>query len=288
MNIRVKVPVKRPTIMDPQATPEKCQAIIDGYQRRIENGEFKFYYNERNIINENTEIGVNIFEYGTVVEWKEWDQMTIELPFENYDKVCTAIKRGVRVEFYYYEKDPTKITNEDERLQLSGIKFIYVSYNDILECLPANTPEGLFRDVIVRYHREECPELKDIEWILDGDYVDLRAAEEVEMKAGDHKYISLGVSMKLPKGYYAELVSRSGTFKNFGLIQANAPGIMDESYCGDEDIWRFSAIAFRDTVVHVNDRICQFAIKKKNPFSIIEADKLEGKNRGGLGSTGVK
>lgn len=72
--------------------------------------------------------------------------------------------------------------------------------------------------------------------------------------------IPLGVAMKLPKGYEAYVVSRSSTFKNFGVIQANAFGIVDETYCGDDDQWYYPAYAVRDTVIHVNDRICQFRI----------------------------
>jgi dUTP pyrophosphatase len=71
------------------------------------------------------------------------------------------------------------------------------------------------------------------------------------------------------------------------VIQANHCGIVDGSYCGNEDIWRFPALAMRDTEIHVNDRICQFRIMKNQPaIEFDEVDFLEGKDRGGFGSTG--
>lgn len=126
---------------------------------------------------------------------------------------------------------------------------------------------------------------------IDGksDWIDLRAAEEVCMKKGEFRLIRLGVAMQLPTGYEAHVVPRSSTFKNFGVIQANHMGVIDGSYCGDNDEWRFPALAVRDTVIHVNDRICQFRIMKNQPSLVFEETAhLEGKDRGGFGSTGVQ
>ena len=120
------------------------------------------------------------------------------------------------------------------------------------------------------------------------DWIDLRAAENVTLKKGDFKLISLGVAMALPEGYEAHLVPRSSTFKNFGVIQANSVGIIDNSYCGDNDVWCFPAFAVRDTEIHVNDRICQFRIVKNQPaVRFDEVTFLEGNDRGGFGSTGM-
>ena len=121
------------------------------------------------------------------------------------------------------------------------------------------------------------------------DWIDLRAAEDVTLKAGEFKLIPLGVAMKLPEGYEAHVVPRSSTFKNFGIIQTNHCGIIDESYCGDNDQWYFPAYALRDTQIHVNDRICQFRIMEHHPtIQFEETEKLTGADRGGLGSTGVQ
>ena len=132
---------------------------------------------------------------------------------------------------------------------------------------------------------------KDIDKLeyIDGksDWIDLRASEEVELKQGDFKLIPLGVAMELPNGYEAHIAPRSSTFKNFGIIQANSVGVVDQSYCGDNDMWKFPAIAMRDTIIHKNDRICQFRIMRNQPEIVFkEVEKLEGNNRGGFGSTG--
>ena len=126
---------------------------------------------------------------------------------------------------------------------------------------------------------------------IDGksDWIDLRCAEELTLKKGDWKLIPLGVAMQLPEGYEAHVVPRSSTYKNFGIIQTNHMGVIDHSYCGDNDQWYFPALATRDVVLHVNDRICQFRIMKNQPKLIFEeTDTLTGEDRGGFGSTGIR
>ena len=137
----------------------------------------------------------------------------------------------------------------------------------------------------IKYFDDEIDKIEKIE---KGDWVDLRAAETVELKAGEFKLIKLGIGMILPEGYEAHVVPRSSTFKNFGIIQTDHCGIIDESYCGDNDQWRFPAYALRDTVINKNDRICQFRMIKKQPEISFEAvEHLADKDRGGFGSTGV-
>ena len=137
----------------------------------------------------------------------------------------------------------------------------------------------------VKYHD---PELIRIEKIKGGDWIDLRSAEDVELKAGEEKLISLGISMKLPDNYEAHIVPRSSTFNKFGVIQANHMGVIDNSYSGTNDIWKFQAIAFRDTTIKKNDRICQFRIVERQPeLDIVEVDALDDVDRGGFGSTGT-
>ena len=124
---------------------------------------------------------------------------------------------------------------------------------------------------------------------IDGksDWIDLRSAVDVELKAGEFKLIHLGIAMKLPEGYEAHVVPRSSTYKNFGIIQTNHCGIIDSSYCGPNDYWYMPAYAMRDTVIHKNDRICQFRIEKNQPKLVFEeVNELSGANRGGIGSTG--
>ena len=137
----------------------------------------------------------------------------------------------------------------------------------------------------IKYHTDEIEKLR----YIDGksDFIDLRSAEDVELKAGDFKLISLGVSMELPKGYEAHIVPRSSTFKTWGILQTNSMGIVDESYRSDNDIWKMPVYATRDTIIHRNDRICQFRIMKHQPsIEFEEVEHLEGEERGGFGSTG--
>lgn len=124
---------------------------------------------------------------------------------------------------------------------------------------------------------------------IDGksDWIDLRAAEDIDLKQGEWKLIPLGVAMELPQGYEAHIVPRSSTFKNFGIIQTNHQGVVDCSYCGDNDQWYMPALAMRDTHISVNDRICQFRIMENQPkIQFEEVEKLLGPDRGGIGSTG--
>ena len=139
-------------------------------------------------------------------------------------------------------------------------------------------------EVLIKYHDGVEP----IKKIDNGDWIDLRTAEDVELKAGEFKIISLGVSMKLPDGYEAVIIPRSSTFKTWGIIQTNHFGLIDNSYCGDDDVWKFPALAMRDTVIPKNSRICQFRIQKKmENVTFTTVDHLKFENRGGIGSTGV-
>ena len=134
----------------------------------------------------------------------------------------------------------------------------------------------------IKYHSNEIDKLE----YIDGksDWIDLRAAEHVILKQGDFKLVNLGISMQLPVGYEAVIVPRSSTYKNFGVIQANHMGVIDETYCGDNDIYMMPVIAMRDTEIHVNDRICQFRIQKHQPqISFEEVEMLGNVNRGGIG-----
>lgn len=138
----------------------------------------------------------------------------------------------------------------------------------------------------IKYHDDELVKIEKIEI---GDYVDLRSAETVELKQGEFKLISLGVSMRLPKGYHAMMLPRSSTFKKFGIIQTNSCGIIDHSYQGTNDVWFFPALAVRDTIINKNDRICQFRIIENMPTVYFnECAVLSSTDRGGHGSTGTK
>ncbi len=143
----------------------------------------------------------------------------------------------------------------------------------------------MIKNIQIKYFTDEIDKLT----YIDGksDWIDLRAAKEMELKAGEYALIPLGVAMKLPEGYEAHIVPRSSTYKNYGLIQTNHMGVVDESYCGDNDQWHMPVYALRDTVVHVNDRICQFRIMEHQPKVVFEeVEALTAPDRGGFGTTG--
>lgn len=143
------------------------------------------------------------------------------------------------------------------------------------------------KEIKIKYLNDEITRLE----YIDGksDWIDLRSAEEVELKAGEFKLIHLGVAMQLPEGYEAHIVPRSSTFKKWGIIQTNHCGIVDNTYCGPNDWWCMLVFALRDTKIEVNDRICQFRIQKNQPTLVFnEVEEMEADNRGGFGSTGTK
>lgn len=141
------------------------------------------------------------------------------------------------------------------------------------------------KNIRIKYISDKIEKLQYIE--NKSDWIDLRAAEKVVMKAGEFKLIPLGIALELPAGYEAHVVPRSSTFKNFGILQTNSMGIIDETYCGDNDQWFFPALAMRDTEININDRICQFRIMEHQPkLEFVEVDTLGNTDRGGHGSTG--
>ena len=131
------------------------------------------------------------------------------------------------------------------------------------------------------------PKIENIEG--KSDWYDLRSAEDVELKAGEHKLISLGVSMKLPEGYEAHIAPRSSTFKNYKVIETNSVGVVDNSFSGTNDVWKFPVYAMEDTVIHKYDRICQFRVIKNQPkIHFVKVNILGNADRGGHGSTGAQ
>lgn len=130
------------------------------------------------------------------------------------------------------------------------------------------------------------------EAIENGDWIDLKAMEDVFLGMGEFRLIPLGVAMKLPDGYEAHIAPRSSTFKNYGIIMTNSVGVVDNSYCGTNDMWKFPAFklgaGLKGPLIKKGERICQFRIIKKQPKIVFEDSTLEDqKDRGGFGSTGV-
>lgn len=140
-------------------------------------------------------------------------------------------------------------------------------------------------DIKVKYFTDKIDKLQKIE---QGDWIDLRVAEDVHMKAGEFKVLRLGVAMQLPAGYEAIVAPRSSTYKNWGIVLSNSIGVIDGSYCSDQDEWRAPVIALMDTDIPINTRLFQFRIQKNQPkLNFITVDELDNPSRGGIGSTGV-
>lgn len=141
------------------------------------------------------------------------------------------------------------------------------------------------KEIKIKYTRD----IEKIQEIETGDWMDLRVALDTYMTEGELYHIPLGVAMQLPEGYEALVIPRSSTFKKYGIVQANSVGLIDETYCGDNDEWHFPAYATRETFIPKNTRICQFRIQKHQPpITLKEVEHLGNANRGGFGSTGEK
>ena len=120
------------------------------------------------------------------------------------------------------------------------------------------------------------------------DWIDLHAAEDVTLRAGEFRLIPLGVALALPEGYEAHITPRSSTFRRYGILQTNSMGVVDGSFCGDGDQWHLPYSATRDLTIDKHARICQFRIMENQPpLTFTQVDRLEGPDRGGFGSTGV-
>ena len=155
-------------------------------------------------------------------------------------------------------------------------------------CVPINEKGEIMKvkTINIKYVKEG---IDNIGILSGGDWIDLRIAEDVTLEAGQFKLIPLGVAIMLPKGYEALVIPRSSAFKNYGIIQANSIGLIDETYCGNNDEWYFPAYATRNISIPKNTRICQFRIiEHQPPVDIVEVTELSDKDRGGFGSTGKK
>ena len=131
-----------------------------------------------------------------------------------------------------------------------------------------------------------------------GDWIDLKVAQDYDIKKGDFTLLDLGVAMKLPDGFEAIIAPRSSTFKKYGLLQTNGIGIIDNTYCGNNDIWKMPVLATRNTLIPKGTPIAQFKIQLSQKATIwqklrwlfspkielVKVDELHNEDRGGLGT----
>lgn len=165
------------------------------------------------------------------------------------------------------------------------MKTLTVDLNNMVKPITVKNDEKPV-EMKIRYHREIFPTLPNVK--QHGNFIDLYSAEEKVLKAGEFGLINLGISVECPDGYWMQILPRSSTFIKYGIIQTNSFGVIDTTYCGDNDIVMMPVYALRDIVIPANERICQFTLVKDVAFFIGTVDKLDNKNRGGFGSTGRK
>ena len=140
------------------------------------------------------------------------------------------------------------------------------------------------RTIKVRYFNEKQTKLVQHD---KGDWVDIPTPYKYKYKKGDTVWVKLGVAIKLPENYEAILAPRSSTFKQTGLIMANSIGIIDNSYCGNNDEWSAMFYATRDGEVEEGQRLVQFRILENQPnIPVIEVENTYSEDRGGYGTTG--
>lgn len=211
---------------------------------------------------------------------KPFKPYSLEEPVETYQDNKTTITDPDAVTNHIFPKNLNVLAPEDvEKLK---------------PLVDIDLTERILRDgcswevsLCVKYVREGMIPLEYIGGDK-SDWIDLRSGIDVKLKAMERCNIPLGVAIKLPKGFEAHIEARSSTYKNFKIIRINS-GVIDNSYCGNDDEWHFEALALEDTEIHKNDRICQFRIVENQPkIRFVTVDNLPFANRGGNGTTGYK
>jgi dUTP pyrophosphatase len=204
-----------------------------------------------------------------------------------FDKVQ---KVDGKVSFINYQNNTAKvevIVNQDKENCIRTTKLVESKLFNlvVIESKKSKKSNSPLKIKIKYFNRKSTR----LEKIVKGDWIDLRAAETVHLKAGEFYKIYLGVAMELPYDYEAHVSPRGSTYKNYGTLQTNSVGVVDEVFKGDDDQWFVPVYATRDATIEFDDRICQFRIMKKMPkveFETVEV--LGNENRGSHGSTGIK
>lgn len=228
----------------------------------------------------------NLKVKGVVKDINEKENKTKVTFFNKGDKRISAwFKNSELKEYAPSHKSKTNASLKDMEVSLTKLMrhnvAIREKISEAMKQLSINSIEPL--QIKVKYFAD----IEPLQKIEKGNWIDLRSAVDIELKKGQFALIPLGVGMKLPEGYEANPVPRSSTYKNFGIIQTNHFGVIDNSYSGNEDQWHFPALATRDTVIKKNDRICQFRIQEVMPeVEFVTVNELDEVSRGGFGSTG--
>lgn len=121
--------------------------------------------------------------------------------------------------------------------------------------------------------------------------MDLYAAITNPILIGCNKIVLIptGIALALPRGYEAQIRSRSGLAVKFGVIVLNSPGTIDSDYRGEIKVLMIN-LGLEPFQVTPHMRIAQMVIAKYENISWQLVDELENTERGsdGFGSTGYK
>lgn len=218
-------------------------------------------------------------------------------------KVCTRdrdVTLGRRYTVTEIDRDGCRIIDDAGELQ-------YMFWDQV-EFFDGDVKEDgeLNKFISIKYFDTNLPKLRVDE---KGDCIDLRVSKVFKVgtppnepskvgecsfpysyKKGDTLFFKLGVGMKLPGGYKANVYPRSSTFKHYGFILTNSVGIIDNAYCGATDEWCAMMYCTRDGIIGYGDRILQFEPVPvyTHKFIYTEVENLDGISRGGYGTSGIK
>lgn len=120
--------------------------------------------------------------------------------------------------------------------------------------------------------------------------MDLKAFidEPVILNSLERKIINTGLYISLPKGFEAQVRSRSGLSIKHGLCVLNSPGTIDADYRGEVGIILIN-LSQEPYTINNGDRIAQLVIASHEQAQWIEVNELPKTVRGinGFGSTGI-
>lgn len=117
---------------------------------------------------------------------------------------------------------------------------------------------------------------------------DIYARETTVVGTGKLAHIPSNLIIEVPAGYVLQLSLRSGTPKRLGLLMPNAPGLIDQDFCGPTDEIKVAVVNFNneDVTVERGVRFAQGTFVKIERAGWQEAEVIRTTDRGSFGSTG--
>jgi len=142
----------------------------------------------------------------------------------------------------------------------------------------------------IHYRNEEVEDLYkgSVEQFNPEEGFDLVATQDYTLSPGGSAKVDLGVVLKAPEGYRILIMPRSSTYNNNMVIQTNSIGVIDPSFCGENDFLSMQVLATNSyTTIKKGSRICQAILQPIVKISGIKKFKPGKESRGGYGTTGV-